>query len=212
MRFSFVLSVLALLGLLAAWTPVWATTYEIADTFVPNENCSTLGATHMAYDNTSLVICALANPNPSTSVMCGEPGTSLECKWKTMSQTSASIVGKTSGVYDGAGVGGYAGGHAKCAAQFGAGARMCAIYDLVNGFPPLGVGGWVNTFLPTTGGLFGGDIRQMDDCTAWTNVLSVPGEDMHKAVYWREDFSGPASEFCGPTSRGDNKHPILCCR
>ncbi|MDD5587267.1 MAG: hypothetical protein PHY92_10020, partial [Alphaproteobacteria bacterium] len=54
-----------------------------ADTFVPGESCDTLGASHMAADNTGLVICGLTAGSVATN--CASGG---GCLWKTMSNSA----------------------------------------------------------------------------------------------------------------------------
>ena len=57
------------------------------------------------------------------------------------------FVGFTSASYTGSQVGGYSGGDAKCAAQFGTGARMSYAGDFVYGIPTgLTTAVWYNTF------------------------------------------------------------------
>lgn len=73
------LSVLVMLGFLAA--PAQAAS-AIPDDFIPTHACGTLGTTHMAYDNSSLVICALDTGVASESVTCETGG---GCTWKAMS-------------------------------------------------------------------------------------------------------------------------------
>lgn len=74
------LSALALLGLLVAPGAAGAADY------VAGDNCSVLGTSHMAADNTGLVICGLVNQlTPPVPTTCGAAGTTSECKWKSMS-------------------------------------------------------------------------------------------------------------------------------
>ncbi|MDD5587172.1 MAG: hypothetical protein PHY92_09530 [Alphaproteobacteria bacterium] len=81
MRFRLVLTalVLASLSFPALATPP-------ADTFEPEDDCYTLGATHMSNNNDSLVICALKTGNGAAKCSDNMDG----CKWKTMTGGMAS--------------------------------------------------------------------------------------------------------------------------
>ncbi|MDD5585414.1 MAG: hypothetical protein PHY92_00465 [Alphaproteobacteria bacterium] len=87
MRTRLVFSVLALMSVSF---PALATPAPV-DTFRPTDPCGTLGATHMADDNTGLVICALNNPVVSTAVDCTTPAGG-GCTWKAMSGGGQSMV------------------------------------------------------------------------------------------------------------------------
>jgi len=86
MRSLLTLSALALLGLLAAPGTAGAAAAPPVEDFVPGNSCSVLGTSHMAHNNTGLVICALVNDLSPVPTACGAAGTSSECKWKLMSQ------------------------------------------------------------------------------------------------------------------------------
>ena len=68
--------------------------------------------------------------------------------------------------YNGAGVGGYAGGDAKCNATF-LGSRMATAADFANGRP--NVQGWYSSFLAY---LPDDPLYFSDDCGAWTSSAS----------------------------------------
>ena len=64
--------------------------------------------------------------------------------WQTPTGGGGVYVGATPDTYNGAGVGGYSGGDAKCVAEY-TGSRMCVSSDFANGRPGA-VSGWYNTF------------------------------------------------------------------
>ncbi|MDD5585546.1 MAG: hypothetical protein PHY92_01125 [Alphaproteobacteria bacterium] len=70
------LLVISLLALMNVSFPAFA-----VDTFIPGDECTTLGATHMALDNAGLVVCGLVTGNGATACSMNEDG----CKWKSMS-------------------------------------------------------------------------------------------------------------------------------
>jgi len=93
--------------------------------------------------------------------------------WQPLPDASSSpsplglkqYVGRTSTTYHGANVGGYSGGDSKCAAQFGAGARMSMAADFANGRP--NVEGWYNSFISFT--------IASQDCRGWTSFSALDG-------------------------------------
>lgn len=105
-----------------------------------------------------------------------------------------TFVGATTSTYDGGefsgGVGGYSGGDAKCAAQFGAGARMAYVGDFVNGRPT--VEGWYNGF--------SGDSSSFGDCYTWK-----ASTDSYQGLIW-DVANRPSQSACNA------KHHILCVK
>jgi|GEM_PF-4052604 len=111
------------------------------------------------------------------------------------------FVGATWDSYDGAGVGGYDGGDAKCAAQFGAGARMCAANDFVNIRP--WATGWYNTFQAINWW----SVYHENDCAGWR---SNDPSGSYIGKYWRVDDQIYGSmPYIGACRES---YPILCCK
>lgn len=103
-----------------------------------------------------------------------------------------TFIGGTTGTYIGSDVGGYDGGDAKCAAQYGAGARMCAAGDFANGRPT--ASGWYNTFVHA--GYY--ETNGLSDCMSWTSGLYE-----RLGMVW---LSQPSPSNCSYA------HQILCCK
>ena len=112
------------------------------------------------------------------------------------------VVGATSSSYDGAGVGGYSGGDAKCAADFGTGARMCSAADFALGIPS--PDGWFNTFIASAAGAVGSSVDAVNDCGGWTATTS--GGNLFLDNTGIGGAHLPAAVSCTAS------FPILCCK
>ncbi|MBI4837450.1 MAG: hypothetical protein HY813_03560 [Candidatus Portnoybacteria bacterium] len=111
------------------------------------------------------------------------------------------FVGPTPNSYNGAGVGGYAGGDAKCAVAY-PGSRMCMSADFVS-IKPTAIG-WYNNFAswyyynPVTSGYIG------TDCRGWTSSASSAGGNW----WYYDSSSGTSYPYLYPC---DTSRPLLCC-
>ena len=111
--------------------------------------------------------------------------------WQPPSTGIPVYVGTTAAMYDGAGVGGYAGGHAKCAAQF-SGSHMCSAVELAR----IGLEqntGWI------IGGLSGIDTNY--DCSGYGIGQFFTG------YQWSHNYGWGANTIPCNTSAG-----IACCK
>ena len=127
--------------------------------------------------------------------------------WQTPTGGGGVYVGATPDTYNGAGVGGYSGGDAKCVAEY-TGSRMCVSSDFANGRPGA-VSGWYNTFeagcFETSGGTscIGG---WESDCRSWTSEV---GSEWLGGYAWG---LGPFGRYHGLWTRCNATKAILCCK
>jgi len=164
----------------------------------------------------AVVVYAQVTPNPGHPVSQIAPPSGCaageivflgsEGEWDCVAfKEFKQYVGSTSATYTGSGVGqisgggniGYGEGDAKCAAEFGAGARMCTGADFVLGRP--------NPVIPSWYSLFYADDEidylpvEMNDCSGWRSASS--------------SFGGPVWDNGEPTYSACNvARAIACCR
>ncbi len=139
------------------------------------------------------------------NVLISGVGNGLTFPDGTTQSTAAGgrYVGATGVSYDGIGVGGYDGGNAKCAADYGPLARMCMAADFANGYPLAANSMWYNTFIngywysstPPVGNIAN------NDCRGWTtNASQVLGTINGPGVRY------PSGSPCS------NAFQIACCQ